>query len=180
MQRKRRLLSRGKLPYPRAGTGPASSLAAGLRMAFPLCYPADRLGGKLLALGGYRIRARNGANMKHNNQGPTGSRWFTFPAHQTGRARFEHPALRQASSVGYWAGTGLQTPPVDCLLLTSSSMCRDRPKPLIDWWRTLDLGSLCRRVPARLPNMVQVGKKEETSQAGTTLAPPPCSFLITK
>src|ERR1039457_4016894 len=29
--------------------------------------------------------------------GPTGSRWFPFPAHQTGRARFEHPAFRQTS-----------------------------------------------------------------------------------
>jgi len=29
--------------------------------------------------------------------GPTGSRLFPFPAHQTGRALFEHPAFRQTS-----------------------------------------------------------------------------------
>jgi hypothetical protein len=29
--------------------------------------------------------------------GPTGSRWFPFPAHQTGRAQLEHPAFRQTS-----------------------------------------------------------------------------------
>jgi hypothetical protein len=29
--------------------------------------------------------------------GPTGSRPFPFPAHQTGRALFEHPAFRQNS-----------------------------------------------------------------------------------
>jgi len=29
--------------------------------------------------------------------GPTGSRLFPFPAHQTGQARFEHPAFRQTS-----------------------------------------------------------------------------------
>src|SRR5260370_39190414 len=29
--------------------------------------------------------------------GTSVSRWFPFPAHQTGRARFEHPAFRQTS-----------------------------------------------------------------------------------
>jgi len=29
--------------------------------------------------------------------GPTGSRWFPFPAHQTGRAQLEHPAFRLVS-----------------------------------------------------------------------------------
>ena len=43
-----------------------------------------------------RVESRKGAR-----PGPTGSRWFPFPAHQTGRARFEHPAFRQTSSVSF-------------------------------------------------------------------------------
>jgi len=38
------------------------------------------------------VESRKGAG-----PGPTGSRWFPFPAHQTGRAHFEHPAFRQTS-----------------------------------------------------------------------------------
>ena len=45
-----------------------------LRLAVPVC----------------RVEEGRGA-------GPTGSRPFPFPAHQTGRARFEHPAFRQIS-----------------------------------------------------------------------------------
>ena len=40
------------------------------------------------------VESRKGAR-----PGPTGSRWFPFPAHQTGRAHFEHPAFRQTSSI---------------------------------------------------------------------------------
>ena len=39
---------------------------------------------------GSRVEEERGA-------GPTGSRPFPFPAHQTGRARFGHPAFRQTS-----------------------------------------------------------------------------------
>src|SRR5580700_4741282 len=39
---------------------------------------------------GRRVEEERGA-------GPTGSRPFPFPAHQTGLARFEHPAFRQTS-----------------------------------------------------------------------------------
>jgi hypothetical protein len=39
---------------------------------------------------GRRVEEERGA-------GPTGSRPFPFPAHQTGRALFEHPAFRQTS-----------------------------------------------------------------------------------
>ena len=38
------------------------------------------------------VESRKGAG-----PGPTGSRLFPFPAHQTGQARFEHPAFRQIS-----------------------------------------------------------------------------------
>src|SRR6266849_4706865 len=41
---------------------------------------------------GIPVESRKGAG-----PGPTGSRLFPFPAHQTGRARFEHPAFRQTS-----------------------------------------------------------------------------------
>jgi len=41
---------------------------------------------------GAHVESRKGAG-----PGPTGSRWFPFPAHRTGRAHFEHPALRQIS-----------------------------------------------------------------------------------
>src|SRR6202011_1025073 len=41
------------------------------------------------------VESRKGAR-----PGPTGSRWFPFPAHQTGRAHFEHPAFRQTSPTG--------------------------------------------------------------------------------
>ena len=41
---------------------------------------------------GAHVESRKGAG-----PGPTGSRWFPFPAHQTGQARFEHPAFRQTS-----------------------------------------------------------------------------------
>src|SRR6202051_2913741 len=40
--------------------------------------------------GACRVEEERGA-------GPTGSRPFPFPAHQTGRALFEHPAFRQTS-----------------------------------------------------------------------------------
>ena len=43
----------------------------------------------------YTVESRKGAG-----PGPTGSRWFPFPAHRTGRAHFEHPALRQTSRKG--------------------------------------------------------------------------------
>ena len=39
------------------------------------------------------VESRKGAG-----PGPNGDRWFPFPAHQTGRARFEHPAFRQRRS----------------------------------------------------------------------------------
>ena len=38
------------------------------------------------------VESRKGAR-----PGPTGSRWFPFPAHRTGHADFPHPALRQTS-----------------------------------------------------------------------------------
>jgi hypothetical protein len=41
---------------------------------------------------GAHVESRKGAV-----PGPTGSRSFPFPAHQTGHARFEHPAFRQIS-----------------------------------------------------------------------------------
>ena len=41
---------------------------------------------------GAHVESRKGAR-----PGPTGSRLFPFPAHQTGRAHFEHPAFRQTS-----------------------------------------------------------------------------------
>src|SRR5229473_6086697 len=44
----------------------------------------------LRLIGARRVEEERGA-------GPTGSRPFPFPAHQTGRALFEHPAFRQNS-----------------------------------------------------------------------------------
>jgi len=41
---------------------------------------------------GAHVESRKGAG-----PGPTGSRWFPFPAHRTGQADFPHPALRQTS-----------------------------------------------------------------------------------
>ena len=41
---------------------------------------------------GAHVESRKGAR-----PGPTGSRWFPFPAHRTGHADFPHPALRQTS-----------------------------------------------------------------------------------
>src|SRR6266852_5377645 len=41
---------------------------------------------------GAHVESRKGAG-----PGPTGSRWFPFPAHQTGRVHFEHPAFRLVS-----------------------------------------------------------------------------------
>jgi hypothetical protein len=41
---------------------------------------------------GAHVESRKGAG-----PGPTGSRWFPFPAHQTGRAQLEHPAFRLVS-----------------------------------------------------------------------------------
>src|SRR6266849_5818342 len=41
---------------------------------------------------GTHVESRKGAG-----PGPTGSRWFPFPAHQTGRVHFEHPAFRLVS-----------------------------------------------------------------------------------
>jgi hypothetical protein len=38
------------------------------------------------------VESRKGAR-----PGTSVSRWFPFPAHQTGRAHFEHPAFRQTS-----------------------------------------------------------------------------------
>jgi hypothetical protein len=45
------------------------------------------------------IESRKGAG-----PGPTGSRWFPFSAHRTGRAHFEHPALRQTSPQAQGSG----------------------------------------------------------------------------
>src|SRR6266849_706272 len=47
-------------------------------------------GGVLMDL--YGVESRKGAS-----PGPTGSRLFPFPAHQTGRVHFEHPAFRLVS-----------------------------------------------------------------------------------
>jgi hypothetical protein len=41
---------------------------------------------------GAHVESRKGAR-----PGPNGSRWFPFPARQTGRAQLEHPAFRLAS-----------------------------------------------------------------------------------
>jgi hypothetical protein len=46
-----------------------------------------------------KVESRKGAR-----PGPTGSRWFPFPAHQTGRADFPHPAFRQISPQAHGRG----------------------------------------------------------------------------
>jgi hypothetical protein len=46
-----------------------------------------------------KVESRKGAG-----PGPTGSRWFPFPAHQTGRADFPHPAFRQISPQAHGRG----------------------------------------------------------------------------
>src|ERR1700730_17110729 len=46
-----------------------------------------------------KVESRKGAR-----PGPTGSRWFPFPAHQTGRADFPHPAYRQISPQAHGRG----------------------------------------------------------------------------
>jgi hypothetical protein len=45
------------------------------------------------------VESRKGAR-----PGPTGSRLFPFPAHQTGRAQLEHPAFRQTSPTAHGRG----------------------------------------------------------------------------
>jgi hypothetical protein len=46
-----------------------------------------------------KVESRKGAG-----RGPTGSRWFPFPAHQTGRADFPHPAFGQISPRAHGRG----------------------------------------------------------------------------
>ena len=72
----------------------------------PASYPTVPLGGyhayrqlhgwipppQVISAVSAHVESRKGAR-----PGTSVSRWFPFPAHQTGRARFEHPAFRQTS-----------------------------------------------------------------------------------
>jgi hypothetical protein len=58
-------------------------------IARPLSFPQPTMTCRLLTIG---VESRKGAR-----PGPTGSRLFPFPAHQTGRAQLEHPAFRLVS-----------------------------------------------------------------------------------
>src|ERR1022692_5240806 len=50
-----------------------------------------------MALGSFVSRKRPVESRKGARPGTSVSRWFPFPAHQTGRAQLEHPAFRLVS-----------------------------------------------------------------------------------
>src|SRR5207248_8651569 len=76
------------------------------------------------------VESRKGAG-----PGPNGNRWFPFPAHQTGRAHFEHPAFRQTSPHAHgsrrrWTSRSRSTPNFP---YTTASEKHDVPRDATLW-----------------------------------------------